>query len=517
MQMQMGTILPAVTSNEQRGEILERICSVPRLIPSFFTLHEDSKYLEAPMTILRQLLPIPHGRSISQQFSALHNSQENLLVQTSEFTFEERPTRSASFKSWISYRELVLAAFRHFPFMGGKPPRTNTRGKRLLQYGEQKSWWCEIFALGSRLGYRRLVQKYPDHKAANASIIRDCLYRTQPARYYMNDPENDGRVVQLISQVLVNKTRRTQMTVTPKIVSDVDDCGWKIEHRCGRPFEHSFRADEGSLFYDYIYSPTFVPQGRYLTSFGVKRDMFLAFFGMMPDEFRASLEDTVQEELREGLRETEVINDPQPLVQITKPCSTLETTYPVDYLATGSIFRNTQRRSYLTAVSQYSISPVETPSSARERSPINFTEFSIGPWASQAPNQRQETPSMYVFGQQDADGDVSFTDASQLLFRPKKRSQPSTFTVLSPAINGRFRKRYANPQDTPSMVDALQVSSHCYFVAQGNGKRLKMAAPVTVLEEARSDRLRAVIAVSRQNVPNLIKQFESQEESDEEL
>jgi hypothetical protein len=178
--------------------------------------------------------------------------------------------------------------------MGGTRPRIDKIGKRRMEYGEQKLWWCEVFALGLRLGYKRLVPNYPDQKAANVSIIKDCLHRTQPARYYVTDPKNDDRVVQLIGQVLVDKPRRTQMTITPEIISDVDDSGENIKHRCGRPHEHSFLADEGSLFYDYIYSTTYPSHRRYLTSFGIKRDMFHAFFATMPEELRPSLNHPMQ-------------------------------------------------------------------------------------------------------------------------------------------------------------------------------------------------------------------------------
>jgi hypothetical protein len=102
--MQARELLPAIISEQQRAGILDRIFSVPHLIPSYYTLYEDSKALGPPMNILRQLLPLPQGRSISQQFAALHDGQEKLLFQTSEFTFEERPTPSVSYSSWASYR-----------------------------------------------------------------------------------------------------------------------------------------------------------------------------------------------------------------------------------------------------------------------------------------------------------------------------------------------------------------------------------------------------------------------------
>ena len=324
----------------------------------------------------------------------------------------------------------------------------------------------------------------------------------------------------MISQVLVDKSRRTQTIVTPEIVSDVNDCGQEIWYRCGRPFESSFQADEGNLFYDYIYCPTYPSHAKYLISFGVKQDMFLAFFGTMPDVFRAELDNSIsyQDHWEDPLETsaTEYTTSEKALIRIGQPGSPMAVTSTTERMVPGATFRDVPRRSFLTVGSQYSISPVTTSVSATFRPTIDFTEFSVGPLISQAANTGHGVSNMYLCGQQDADGDIPFTDASRLLFGPKKRSKSSGFTVMSPTVNGRFRKRNA-AQDTPSMVFALNLSSRCNFVAQSNGKWLKMAAPVIILEEARSDRLHAVVAVSRQKVPDLIHQFENQEESDEEL
>jgi hypothetical protein len=442
-------------------------------------------------------------------------------VQTSEFTFEERPASSASYSSWASYRQLVLLASRHFPYMDGTPPRIDERGKRRLELGNQDSWWYEISDFASRLGYRSIVQRFPDYKAANVSIIKDCLRRTQPPRYYRTDPGNDGHVVQLISQVLVDKSRRDQTMITPEIVSDVSDCGKEIKHRCGRPFESSFLADEGNLFYDYIYCTTYPFHKKYLTSFGVKRDTFHAFFGTIPDEFRAEVDSPIshqghwQDPMEASA--TEYPSSGQALIRISQPSTPMAATSTIGPMMPGAAFSNVPRGSFLTAGSQYSMSPIATPVSTTFRPRLDFAEFTVGPWTSQTANIGHEASNIYVFGQQDTEGDIPFTDASRLLFGPKTKSKSSAFTVLSPTVNGRFNKRSADTQDTPSMISALNLSSRCYFVAQSNGKRLKMAAPVTILEEARSDRLHAVVAVPQQKVPDLIHQFENQEESDEEL
>jgi hypothetical protein len=115
------------------------------------------------------------------------------------------------------------------------------------------------------------------------------------------------------------------------------------------------------------------------------------------------------------------------------------------------------------------------------------------------------------------EGDVPFAAASRLLFRRKSKPDILTFTVLSPVANGHFRKRRADPEDKLFMVSALRLPSDSYFMTQDNGKRLKMTAPITILEEAQSKWLNAVISVPRHKVQELIHQFKDHEESEEEL
>lgn len=178
---------------------------------------------------------------------------------------------------------------------------------------------------------------------------------------------------------------------------------------------------------------------------------------------------------------------------------------------------NARRDSNVTVESRYSSVPLPSPISAAMRSPIDLTELSIGPWASQGAESERVRPLMYVFGQQHQEADVPFTPASRLLFRRENKSNMSTFTALSPTTNGRFRKRQADPQDKLSMVSALRLPSDSLFMTRENGKRLKVTAPITILEGAQSERLNAVISVPRHKVWELIHQFENHEESEDEL
>ena len=92
--MLASDVLPAVTADDQRSRIFDRVCSIEHVIPSIHTFLEDTKYLEPPARILKELLPGKCKGSMSQHFSALHSGQTKVKVQTSEYTFEDRTSPS---------------------------------------------------------------------------------------------------------------------------------------------------------------------------------------------------------------------------------------------------------------------------------------------------------------------------------------------------------------------------------------------------------------------------------------
>lgn len=112
--MLAGDIFPAVKADDQRSQIFDRSCAIEHVIPSIHTFLENTKYLEPPARILKQLLPGKCKGSMSQHFNALHGGQVKVKVQTSEFTFEDR-TSSSGRSSWLSYRQLWLFALVTFP------------------------------------------------------------------------------------------------------------------------------------------------------------------------------------------------------------------------------------------------------------------------------------------------------------------------------------------------------------------------------------------------------------------
>ena len=149
-------------------------------------------------------------------------------------------------------------------------------------------------------------------------------------------------------------------------------------------------------------------------------------------------------------------------------------------------------------------------------SPVGSAQMSLVPYVPPSSAVQPRSPT-YTFGQQDEEEAISLAQASRFVFSKRRSVEEGTFAVLSPTENGRFRTRRADSRDKLCMTNALRLPSVSRFIARDNGKRLKLMAPTTILEEARSERLQAVIVVSQHSVQELIRRFENYEDPKENL
>jgi hypothetical protein len=88
------------------------------------------------------------------------------------------------------------------------------------------------------------------------------------------------------------------------------------------------------------------------------------------------------------------------------------------------------------------------------------------------------------------------------------KTQAEQFTVLHPTSNSNFRVRQINRSDPVAMADALDVPSMCSFIISDRGKRLKLTAPATILDEARLQRLDTALRVPQSNPRALMHELE---------
>lgn len=503
IKMLASDVLPAVTADDQRSRIFNRVCSIEHMIPSIHTFLEDTKYLEPPARILKELLSGKCKGSMFQYFSALHSGQTKVKVQTSEYTFEDRTSPSGR-SSWLSYRQFWLFALRHFPVMDGQSPRIDKTKQNALHEGRQPLRWYELWSLASENGYRRIRCLYRDRTAADAKAIEDCV----------RNPDRMRQIVLLNCQLFSDVPYDKKELVAPVLTSDYEGCGSDISDRCGRPWERSFQADEESLFLEHIYSTSYstVPK-RYLTSFAVKRDFFRAFFGSEEDDLDQQPSFEVLQDDHRRYREKIVhMSDSE-----TQPVGH-HLSQTLDVPDAGDDVVSEQGHDGRLNPDD-TVGPIpslrgSTPSPAVSVSPVSLVgsaQTSLVPYVPPSGAAQPRSP-MHVFGQQGGEEAISLAQASRFVFSNRTSVKERTFAVLSPTGNGRFRSRHADSRDKLSMTAALQLPSVSRFIARDNGKRLKLMAPTTIVEEARSKRLQTVIAVSE-----LIRRFENYEHPEEEL
>jgi len=494
-----GDIFPAVRSPDLQKGLLERILSVEHTIPSIYTFLEETKCLEPGARILKNILPTKCKGSLAQAFRALHNGQARLKEQTGAFSYRHRDLPTGSEVEWLSYRQLWLFPLRHFPaprkdsakwkrlsHVTGKRKRDNDRPNfdqsETVRSGFRRQWLRELALLASANGYRRIQQADHEPGSADAIMAKDFLLNVRPPKYYQLRSDRLRQKVQLICQALEDIEQVEPETRHPEVTSDYDDCGSDIEDRCGRPQEHSVKKDEENLFLNHIYSESLatVPK-QYMTSFAWKRDMFHFFFDTPQNEAQRIEVDLMRDtdgNLREASPRT-----------ATSPATSSE---GVDENPTtiGSMGNNNEAH----FVPPKPILPSATQANTHSISP---THTKAGEHQLKEDGQREEETIL------------SLDQASQLLFHTQVDEGHRNFTVLSPTENGSFRRHHVNHHNKAAILAALRAESNPHYLAEG-GKRLKLTDLPTIVEEAQSQHLKAVLIAPKYGVKELIDRLEKQ-------
>ena len=511
-----GDILPAVISSDPQINLLQNLMSVEHTIPSIYTFLEDTKYLEPCARILKDILPTKCKGSLAQAFHTLHNGQLTLKEQMSAFSYRHRNLPTGSDVEWLAYRQLWLLPLRHFPTpkkdsakwkkasngtVTGKRKRDNTRhdidSSKAARPVFRRQWLRQLALLASANGYRLIKQVDREPGSADADMAKDFILNVRPPNYYQLGGDRLGRKIQLVCQVLEDIEEVNTQTRQPEMTSDYDDCGSDIEDRCGRPQEHSVEKDEENLLLNHIYPEALkiVPK-KYMTSFAWKRDMFHLFFGSPEIEInrKQRSEEQSSKALDSNVREG----------NSTPGTATISITIPEKY--EENLTRNDSVSRDLTQ---------STPRMSSTSSAIQTNSTQLVVAHSVRPAHLQLTTGETrgsVVGQREQDTTITLADVSRLLFDGQANGDNRTFTVLSLTKNSAFHRRTADPHNKAAVIAALRLSPDSHFISRASGRQLKLTDPRTVVEEAHSEQLGAVLSVPRHGAQELVCQLESNAE-----
>jgi len=236
-------LFPDAKNWKQRNKIRDRICHVPRTIPSFEIFLTQCEVLRLGAPILQDLLSgRPWKEPLFPAFSAW-------AVQI------EANDESGRFSHRAVYCQLWLFVIRKL-FAGNFLPA-------LLRQ--------DLAALASKLGCEKIARQIGHQETGHLHIIHDCFRELFPVPYYTMQPYDEIRVIRLIAQ------RIAQATSSASPIGEIHssyDCVRQID----RPRTSYDFAGVEHLYFTNVY-PEFRmdvsenPLPRRL------RDFFRAFFG----------------------------------------------------------------------------------------------------------------------------------------------------------------------------------------------------------------------------------------------
>lgn len=492
-------IFSAVRFPDLQKGLLERILSVEHTIPFIYTFLKETKCLEPGARILKNILLTKCKGSLAQAFRALHNGQARLKEQTGAFLYQHRDLPTGSEVKWLSYRQLWLFPLCHFPasrkdsvkwkrlsHVTGKRKWDNDRPNfdqsETVRSDFQWQWLRELALLASANKYRQIQQADHEPGSADAIMVKDFLLNIWPLKYYQLWSDHLCQKVQLICQVLKDIEQVEPETRHPEVTSDYDDCRSDIENQCGQPQEHSVKKDEENLFLNHIYSESLatVPK-QYMTSFAWKWDMFHFFFDTSQNKAQR-IEVNLMRDTDGNLREA----SPR------MATSSVTSSEGVDENPTtiGSMGNNNEAHF--------------VPSKPILSSVTQANTHSILPT-----HMKAEEHQLKKDGQREEETILSLDQASQLLFHTQVNEGHWNFTVLSLTENGSFRRHHVNHHNKAAILAALQAEFNSHYLAEG-GKWLKLTDLPTIVKEAQSQHLKAVLIAPKYGVKELINWLEKQ-------
>ncbi|KAH8799388.1 hypothetical protein F5884DRAFT_686783, partial [Xylogone sp. PMI_703] len=228
-------------SDRERDQIWDRLQMVDGLVPSLFTFFRDIQYLKLCIDCLKRLVIVPKRASVcetlARSYSGKNQREGHVKIQVTEDSFLDRAGTPAECVD-LGIRQLVALAMRHYPDMPADPVEED-----LVQKAAAKADPAVLRSL--------------------ANLAYDLGFDTPQIRSLKQDPG-------------VRTTRRDSSSSPPPLVTSGP--GVALSHRSGIPRQRAYEEDRDSLFINHLHNEQ-QHQGEGITSFFVRKSVYLAFFG----------------------------------------------------------------------------------------------------------------------------------------------------------------------------------------------------------------------------------------------
>jgi len=292
-QMISGTMFPQIQDVSTRRDITSRLLSIDHLIPSIHSLFKDLRFLHPAVEAIKCLVPRPAKKTLREMlhfhFERVGSDEFILPIQNGERSYS---TYTGDYRSLfnLATRQLFLYAIRLF----AKPPRQREKEYSMFRLAE----------LARNLGFSSkeidsLLMNDPYQK-----MVLDLLHRTLPTQMPADCHDRAQSLARELRK-LMNMANSTTVEESKPWLT-VAGSGEPISRRCGTAawthFQNDSIVDSDDLkhmFLDKMHLPLaeFQRVGEGLSSFYIKRSIYLAFFGSFTEaaQSNASLLNATQE------------------------------------------------------------------------------------------------------------------------------------------------------------------------------------------------------------------------------
>ncbi|GIC88723.1 uncharacterized protein Aud_005121 [Aspergillus udagawae] len=271
-----------------RSELKQAALEYTGIIPSLRLFLENVKYIRPLVYSIKRLLPPRFNRTIRQTMRRYYVRPQNnrFPVQMSDNHVEERPHPNDDYGFWSAYRQVFLFAMRHFYGLSDAHPLGHNRHSRSRQVPDSRSLWMQFRELTRRVGFvlpGSLTPTRPSLYSPEFMAIYNLLTRLRPQALFEYDPSILTQCSTQVVRVLQKIRQRRVQRKSPALTINIQE-RWSLDRRCGMTDIRGFFLDQEYPFLQHIYYPQSTVQGHDLSTFAVKRDMFLSVFPEFPDD-----------------------------------------------------------------------------------------------------------------------------------------------------------------------------------------------------------------------------------------
>ena len=271
--LQRGEIFGAFSSSE-RETIWNNMLSVSadRLIPSFRAFFDDVNYLQGPADCMKRIVSGTRGtwisRSFRRAFTGVNQKPDRCIVQTSRTQFESRPGNSSD-QVESGLRHMWISAMRDHREIPAQRKKIAEDRLAKSELKEDETILCAFGSLAYQMGFETKEIHEVMQRSADREIARNALLKARKPEHYHYDTAEFNLYIDKIVGFFSAASKVSKTTSY--------NPGKGLPNRSGHPKELDHVEDQKILFMDNLHCP--VMDGCGVTSFFVRRSVYLAFFG----------------------------------------------------------------------------------------------------------------------------------------------------------------------------------------------------------------------------------------------